>query len=261
MAYRSDSDLKFLDDVSSSDLEALVETLIKDKNGSERLTEELTTNDRYKSHSPDHHHYWDLIAAEIQCFGANSLATMLRGGEGVIYKEVLTDACDKMKVNYNKDASVEMIEMNLLMKILTEAMKDMSTDELKEIVEDLNLNTTNFTAQAVTVALQGAIKFSGFAAYQVAVIVANAVAKALLGHGLKLATNAALTRAMGVFAGPLAWAITGLWTLVDIAGPAYRVTIPAVIQVAFLRAKMKYGEQNGTHQAGVTINQIFRSPI
>jgi uncharacterized protein YaaW (UPF0174 family) len=244
MAYRSDSDLKFLADVASSDLDSLVETLIKGKDGSERLTEELTINDRYRSHSSDHHQYWDLIAAEIQCFGANSLATIFRGGEGVLYKEVLTDVCDKMKVNYNKDASVEIIEMNLLMKMLTEAMKGLSADELKKIVEDLNLNTTNFTAQAVTVALQGAIRFSGFAAYQVALIVANAVAKALLGSGLKLATNAALTRAMSVFAGPIGWSITGLWTFVDIAGPAYRVTIPAVIQVAFLRAKIKYGGQN-----------------
>lgn len=242
MAYRNDSDLEFLEEVSSLDLEVLVETLINDEDGDGRLTEELTTNDRYKSYSPDHHEYWDLIAAEIQCFGANSVVTMFRCGEGILYKEVLTDACDKMKVNYNKDASVEMIEMNLLMKILTESMQDMSTDELKEIVGDLDLNTTNYTAQAVTVALQGAVKFSGFMAYKVAVIVTNAVAKALLGHGLKIATNAALTRAIGVFAGPIGWAITGLWTAADIAGPAYRVTIPAVIQVAFLRAKLKHGD-------------------
>ncbi|MDQ7015630.1 MAG: ubiquinol-cytochrome C chaperone family protein, partial [Gammaproteobacteria bacterium] len=187
-----------------------------------------------------HNQYWDLIAAEIQCFGGNSFATMLRGGEGVVYKEVLTDACDKMKVNYNKNASVETMEMNLLMKILTDSMEKMKPEELKKIVEDLGLNTTNYSAQAVTAALQGAIKFSGFAAYQVALIVANAVAKALLGHGLKLATNAALTRSMAIFAGPIGWALTGLWALIDIAGPAYRVTIPVVIQVAFLRAKLKY---------------------
>ncbi len=240
MAYRNDSDLSFLKNVSSSDLDILVEVLIKDKDGDARLTEELTTHDRYKSYSPNHNQYWDLIAAEIQCFGGNSFATMLRGGEGVVYKEVLTDACDKMKVNYNKNASVETIEMNLLMKILTDSMENMKPDELKQIVEDLGLNTTNYSAQAVTAALQGAIKFSGFAAYQVALIVANAVAKALLGHGLKLATNAALTRSMAIFAGPIGWALTGLWALIDIAGPAYRVTIPVVIQVAFLRAKLKY---------------------
>lgn len=46
---------------------------------------------------------------------------------------------------------------------------------------------------------------------------------------------------MAIFAGPIGWALTGLWALMDIAGPAYRVTIPVVIQVAFLRAKLKYG--------------------
>ena len=240
MAYRNDEDLKFLENVSNSDLEILVEILTTDKDGDTRFTEELTMNDRFKAHSPNHSKYWDLIAAEIQCFGANSFVTMFRGGEGVVYKEVLTDACDKMKVNYNKNATVEVIEMNLLMKILTDSMQDMKPEELKKVVEDLGLNTTNYTAQAVTAALQGAIRFSGFVAYQVALIVANAVAKALLGHGLKLATNAALTRSMAIFAGPIGWVLTGIWALIDIAGPAYRITIPIVIQVAFLRAKLKY---------------------
>jgi uncharacterized protein YaaW (UPF0174 family) len=66
--------------------------LIKDKDGDTRITEELTTNDRFKTHSPDHRRYLELIAAEIQFFGENSFATMLKGGKGVLYREVLTDA-------------------------------------------------------------------------------------------------------------------------------------------------------------------------
>lgn len=85
--------------------------------------------------------------------------------------------------------------------------------------------------------MQGAIKAGGFMSYQIALIVANAVAKAVIGRGLTLAANAGLTRAMSVFAGPIGWAITGLWTAVDLAGPAYRITMPAVIQVAFLRLR------------------------
>jgi hypothetical protein len=42
---------------------------------------------------------------------------------------------------------------------------------------------------------------------------------------------------MGVFAGPVGWAATILWTLVDIAGPAYRVTIPCILHVAYIRQK------------------------
>lgn len=240
MAYRNDNDLEFMKNCTSEDLAVLVAILTKDKDGSARLTEELTGSKLYKIHNPNHQKYWDLIAAEIQCFGGNSFMTVLRGGEGVLYREVLTDACDKMKVNYNSSASVEVIEMNLLMKILTDSMEKMTPDELREMASALDLKTTDFSKQAVIVALQAGIRLSGFAAYQVALIVANAVARAVIGRGLTFATNATITRLIGVAAGPIGWVVTALWTAFDVAGPAFRVTMPCVVQIAFLRANMKY---------------------
>ena len=237
MAYRSDPDLAFLRNVPSSDLDALVEILIRDKDGGPRLTEVLTSHDRYRESSPDHHAYWDLIAAEIQCFGANTLATLVRGGEGVSYKEVLTDACDMMKVNYNKNASVETIEFNLMMKILTDSMKEMSSEELEAACDDIDLSPVRYTPEAVTIALQMAISLGRFTSYKIALIVANAVSRALIGRGLSLAANTSLTRLMATFAGPIGWTLSAVWLLVDIAGPAYRVTIPAVIMVAYLRVE------------------------
>ncbi len=239
MAYRDDSDLEFLKKCSSEDLDILVSILTTDKDGTARLTEDLTINERFKKYAPDHNKYWDLVAAEVQGFGGNTFATMFRGGKGVLYKEVLTDACDKMNVNYNSNSTVEMIEMNLLMKILTDSMDKMTPEQLQEIVKDLDLKTTNFSKEAVIIALQTAVRLGGFASYQVALIVANAIAKAMVGRGLALAANAGLTRTIGVFAGPIGWALTALWTAIDMAGPAYRVTIPSVVQIAFLRTKQK----------------------
>ena len=43
------------------------------------------------------------------------------------------DVCDKLKVNYNKSSSVEKIEGNLLMKILTDAIENMTPEEIKEL--------------------------------------------------------------------------------------------------------------------------------
>ena len=237
MAYRKDPDLEFLGNVPSADLDALVRILTEDEDGDERLTEELTEHDRYKESSPDHHAYWDLIAAEIQCFGANTLMTMLRGGEGVLYREVLTDVCDKMKVNYNSGSNVETIELHLLMKVLTDSMKEMSPEELEAVCDDLDLSPMRYTPEAVTIALQMAIRLGGFLPYKIALIVANAVARALIGRGLSLVANAALTRLMAAFAGPIGWTLSAAWLLVDIAGPAYRITVPAVIMVAYLRAE------------------------
>ncbi len=70
-------------------------------------------------------------------------------------------------------------------------------------------------------------------------IVANYIWKVLFGHGLRLTTNASLTRILSILAGPIGLTITALWTVWDIAGAAYRVTVPAVIQVAFLRQTYK----------------------
>ena len=240
MAYRKDPDLEFLADVPSDDLDALVRILTKDADGDARLTEELTKHDRYKESSPDHHAYWDLIAAEIQCKGANTMATLFRGGKGVLYKEVLTDVCDKMKVNYNRDSSVETIERHLLMKVLIDSMEKMSPEEIKEVCDDLGLSPMRYTPEAVTIALQTA---GGFASYRIALIVANAVAQALIGGGLSLVANVALTRLVSAFAGPIGWTLSAAWLLVDIAGPAYRIIIPAVIMVAYLRENAKSIEE------------------
>ena len=132
MSYRYDEDLEFLKQIDSKDLDDLVYVLTHDKDGETRFTEELTTNENYKKFFPEHNKYWEDIAAELQCYGGNTFATIFRGGKGVEYKEILIDVCDKLKVNFNKDSSIETIETNLLMKILTDAIEKMSPEELKE---------------------------------------------------------------------------------------------------------------------------------
>lgn len=244
MTYRYDSDLAFLEKIKSKDLNDLVYCLTHNKDGKERLTEELTQHTKYKMYHPDHELYWEEIAAEIQCFGANSFATIFRGGKGVEYKEVLIDVCGKMKVNFNKNSSVEKIEKNLLMKILEEAIEKMSPEELKELAMSTGVeNTSGITKESMVGVFQAIFSLGGFKSYQLTVIIVNAVAKALIGRGLSFAGNAALTRTMAVLSGPIGWAITGLWTAVDLAGAAYRVTIPAVIQVSVLRQKHIYETQ------------------
>ncbi|HGA2318627.1 TPA: DUF3944 domain-containing protein [Pseudomonas putida] len=244
MAYRDDTDLEFLSKLDSESLNDLVYCLVHDKDGSVRLTEELSTNETYKAHYPDHKRYWDLIAAEVQCFGGNTFATMFRGGKGVLYKEVLQDVCDKLKVNYNSSSSVEKIEQNMLMKILTDAVEKMTPAELKELADAVGVKNANLlTSEAMLGVFQAVFKAGGFKSYQLTLIIVNAILKALIGRGLSLAGNVALTRTMAVLTGPIGWVITGAWTAIDIASPAFRVTIPAVIQIAALRQKHLYEKQ------------------
>lgn len=233
MAYRYDPDLEFLGKLSSSELSDLVYLLTHDKDGGKRWTESLTSNEKYKRFYPHHVFYWKEIAEEIQCFGGNSFANLFRGGHGVLYKEVLCDVCDKLKVNYNKYSSVKMIEENLLQKLLQVSLEKMSPEEIDNIGRELGVDAA--TSQAKLAAFLALFRSGGFKSYQITLIIVNQVFKALFNRSLTLAANATIVRVASIATGPIGWAITGLWSAVDLAGTAYRVTIPAVIQVAYLR--------------------------
>ena len=236
MAYREDCDLNFLGKLKSEELDDLVYMLTHDKKGNMRLTEELSTNDEYKKYYPHHSLYWKEIAGELQCYGANSISTIFRGGKGVKYREILINVCKKLKVNFNSNASVEILEQNLLMKILEDAIDKMSSEEIAEFVREVGIPKPNILNKKLLFnACRTIFTKGGFKSYQLTVIIANSVLKTLIGRGLTLAGNATLTKSMSLLAGPFGLAISGLWTLVDIASSAYRVTVPSVIQIAVMR--------------------------
>lgn len=228
-----DKDLEFLTKCDNDDLKVLCDYLTE--KGS--LTESLKNKDSYKKYYPN-----NLIAMvdDIECefrkFGSNTFSNLF--GKTNSYKKILCKVCDKMKVNYNEEQNVSFIEQNLLLKVLTDSVEKMSQEEIENIVKDMHLNVNIPTKEAVVAALQAGVKLGGFAVYQGALIVANAVAKIVLGKGLTFVANQTLTKVIGAFAGPIGWGVTAVWTAIDIAGPAYRVIIPGCIQIAYMRTKL-----------------------
>lgn len=165
--------------------------------------------------------------------------TVFRGGKGVLYREILSDVASKAGVKgiERSDKALD-IEDKILSKLLGDAIDKMTESERNEFAKLVGVtNLKSFTPAALTGAAQVIFKSGGFKSFQLTLMVANAVSKALFGRGLALAGNAALMRTAAVLTGPIGWALTGAWTAVDIAGPAFRVTLPAVIQVALLRKK------------------------
>lgn len=235
MAYLDDKGLNFLGTLSSEELNDLVHILTYDKDGEKRTTEFLTLSERYKQHYPNHKMYWQEIGEELQLFGGNTFANMFRG-TGVAYKEILCDVCDKLKVSYNKYATIEMIEDCLLQKILYDILAKMTLEQIKDLGVELGVdNLGNLHGPALSSIFQAIFQAGGFASYKLTLIIANMVARAITGKGLSFAANRTLVKSMSILTGPIGWTITGIWTAIDIASPAYRVTIPAVIQVAYLR--------------------------
>lgn len=220
-----------LEIADNDDLQTLVEYI------ETKFSEDLTSHDAYKKHEPEHSKYADLIAREIRDMGGNSFANVWRG-EGPTYHEIVCDVADKLKAPYNKDKSIEDIENSILETILTTAIDGMSEEDKEALLTEMGGRAGHNKGGIATAAFIGIFRAGGFYSYQLTLIVANQIARLILGRGLMLATNAGLMRVAGVLAGPVGWAITGIWTAVDIAGPAYKVTIPCVIHVAMLRKKL-----------------------
>ena len=234
MSYTYDADLEFLGKCTDEELKNLAEVLIYDKDGETRFTESITNSDDYKRYGTKYSKYWKVIAGELQEFGGNSFANLFRGN-GVKYDEVLSDVLDKIKVSYNKSSHIINKEDALIEKIFSDMLEDMPEEKKMELVKDMDLKVTGFGNQAIMAAVQAGIRAGGFLSYQITVIVANYIARLLLGRGLTLATNTALTKGLSLFIGPIGWVVTGVWTAFDITGPAMRVTLPACVIVAFLR--------------------------
>lgn len=182
-----------------------------------------------------------LIAHELQLFGGNSIINLIRGGKGVSYETLLKDVADHLKAPYAKDAAVEEVELAILLKLMAQAWEKMTPEERRTYLDSLGLTDIPVGPAAMAAAI-AAVRLGGFAAYRLALVIANSLARALLGRGLALGANAALMRGLGVLAGPVGWALTAIWTVFDLASPAYRVTIPCVVQLAYIRNKQNVAE-------------------
>ena len=203
-----------------------------------KVSSQLQTTRAYKKHNPDHIKYVDEIIAEIQKFGGNTIANIMRGGKGAYYKEIVCAAADKLKVNYNKKQDIDFIEQQILLKVLEKSWEKMSITEKKTLLQGIMADTKNITGyrEFPMALLQSAIiAGGGYASYRLSLIVANAIAKTTLQRSISFASSAALSRWVAIFAGTVGWGITALWAIFDVSGPAYRVTVPCVLHIAMLR--------------------------
>lgn len=227
-----DKDLNpVLEIADKDDLEPLVDYV------ADKISESLTDSDAYKIHYPEHTQYADLIAREIRLMGGNSFANIFRG-EGPTYYEIVCDVAKKLEVPFNENRTIDDVEDAILETILKKALDHMSDDERSELLEAMGSKGGLDKGGITTAAFIAIFRAGGFYSYQLTLIIANQIARIILGHGLRIGTNAALTRTVSILTGPIGWAITGIWTAIDVAGPSFKVTIPCVIHVAMLRKKL-----------------------
>ena len=140
-----------------------------------------------------------------------------------------------MKVNYNKKSKTEDIERFLLQKILVESINKMSIEQIKEISDTLKLNLIQYTRETAILALNRSINNGVLICQSFAIIIFDSIIGKILSRGgVIVATNTFSSR-LFLFAGPISLCLSSIWTILDIAGPAYRVVMPATVMIACLR--------------------------
>ncbi|MBB3182281.1 ubiquinol-cytochrome C chaperone family protein [Variovorax sp. Sphag1AA] len=205
------------------------------------------------------------IEDELRKFGGNSVANVMRsvrdflGGLGsnapatVTYDEIVRDVAEHLKVKFDKYAGTPQVEEGILKALLVASFEKMAEGDRANLLGELGvvdaLDVAKRGAAAATAgaaaafgatqaaALLSAFAFSRTGGYFMARSVAAASAQALLGRSMFMGTTALLARPIAALAGPIGWAVTGAWALADMASPAYRVTVPCVVQVAYMRRK------------------------
>ncbi len=180
MAYRYDSDLEFLKRLSSNDLKDLFDVLVYDKDGTLRMNEDLTNSTEYKRYGHDYAKYAERIAEELQYYGGNTFINFFRD-EGVLYKEILCDACDHLKVNYHEESPTSLIEQNMLSKLLKDSLEKMSGREIKELCDELGMTNIDKVIgenkQVLIASVLTLFKAGGSHSYALAIAVADAMVK------------------------------------------------------------------------------------
>lgn len=237
--YEYDSDLEFLGKCTDEELGGLFDILVYDKDGKTRNTEELTSSTHYKRYGRKFSNYWEDIAGELQYFGGNTIANIVRG-HGVEYEEILDDVLKSLKIDKDDFYDVNDKEDALLQKMFSNMIENMSMEQKKELAKELDLKTLDFSKGAMLIAAQGLIKVGGLGLTRLATFIAGYISKLAIGK----VAMAGASRMIGFLTGPIGWGITGAWTLLDIASPAMRVTIPATVMVSCLRKIVEEREKN-----------------
>jgi len=194
---------------SSADLSVLADIITDNGNGRVALDSKVKTTILARQANGTLQFIPDVLDAEIRAFGSNSIATLFRS-EGVSYLELATDAAKKLDGKLSDAADIFEIEE----VVVFEAVRKYAG--VKGIGD--YATALGYVTQVVKGLISVAGTASGFAATGGAAGIAGAIGGRLLSMAVP----------------PLAVAAAGA-TIFQAASPAFRITVPAVLQIAKIR--------------------------
>ena len=245
LTYRYDDGLEFLQYCTNDELNFFVE-LYKNE---AKTTERLTSEQKYKKYYPNHQEYWELLVAELQYFGGNTLSNITRG-TGVLYKEILQDVCLKEYINFDENADIAQIEKVFIYEYLNKTIVNMKKDErilLKKSFSLSDIDEVKFLNEVKKNIFSNDVFFQN-----ISTNILNSLGKNIFKQGIKVAVPL-----MGKQFAPIGI----FFTAKDITDPAFRITLPSVIYISYLRNKYRKYDLKYRHRFYPKIGSIVRTDL
>ena len=197
----------------------------------------------YDRHGVDVAEGAEVLANEICLDGSNTLASILRGRKGVSYDEVVRDVAQKLEVPFDEGESETSLELRILEKLIggyLEKATPKQRAEMEVVLKEGAADSGNSMdlGQIAAGDLKTLVNQLGTKA--AADTVNKILAFIITGQAIRQSVKQA-ARLAG-FAVPLLNITLIGWTLLDITGPAFRKTVPTVVEIARLR--LEYGQAN-----------------
>ena len=233
---KQDRDLMFLASCQNDDLRTLCDILTYNNKGEIRLSEQLTDTDAYLNYYPDRMYMMAKeLSEELRKFGTNTVKTFCRKGEADSYETIVRRVCKRMGVKVKDCDNTYIMELELLTTICEQTTSRLSDEELRSLADKAGIPHKNLNHQMLVTAILFAIRSNAYLLTEMIYFVTSRIASMLLGRWIGMMGMSTVGRYLGMAAGPIGWTLLAGWTISDIASPAYRVMIPAVIMVASMR--------------------------
>jgi len=178
----------------------------------------------------------ETLVRAIRLDGSNTLASTLRGGVGVGYDAVVQGVARRLKLDVSGSPTEVQLERAVLDAVLGRIFDQGTPAWQAEVlggVQTTSLAEPLRTGRWVPGSLQVMVRDVG--SDEVAYVVGQIVARAV-GYGAAREAAKRLAGTAGLAVPLVNVAMIG-WTVWDLAGPAFRKTMPTVVEVALLRLR------------------------
>lgn len=226
--------LALLQRADPGDIHVLVDFLT-DK-GKGRLALSANVRNALESAKQAQHYTRDeliLLIRELQLFGGNTLANLVRR-KGVLYPEIVRDVL-RHAGGTPADDDIAALELQVLEQLVSKRWAAMNEKERAEFVATY-CGSDDSSKRGLDTVLAN-MRLNAENAARLATAAAAAIGSLFAEGAFAAGATTLLGRAAGIALGPIGIGLGGTAGVYAATKEAYRVTLPCVVQIAYIRQK------------------------